>query len=73
MILLTLEMNGQTIMDSVGSIDWGFVKNTPTIIITDNNHNHNDRYYTKVEIDNRISSLTTSVDGLDEKVANLIQ
>ena len=73
MILLTLEMNGQTLMDSVGSIDWGFVKNTPTITITDNNHSHNDRYYTKVEIDNRISSLTASVDGLDEKVTNLIQ
>ena len=73
MILLTLEMNGKTIMDSVGSIDWGFVKNTPTITITDNNHNHNDRYYTKSEIDDRISSLTTSIDGLDEKVKNLIQ
>jgi len=71
MIVLELEISGQSIVSEAGDIDWGIVKNTPHINITDNNHSHNDRYYTHSEVDSRISSLTTAIDGLEEKVNNL--
>jgi len=71
MIVSELIINGQELVNTVGDIDWGVVKNTPTIAITSNAHSHTDRYYTLSEVDTRISSLTTAVDGLEEKVSNL--
>ena len=50
---------------------WCIVKNTPSIVITDNNHSHNDRYYTKLEVNNRINSLITAINGFEEKITNL--
>ena len=67
----TLSINNKSIMDEVGNIDWGLVVGAPLIIIEDNNHLHNDRYYTKSEVDSRISSLILAIDGLEEKVNNL--
>ncbi len=71
MIVLTLEMNEQELVNEVGDIDWGYVKNAPTVQITSNAHSHTDRYYTKSDVDNRITSLTIAVDGLDEKITDL--
>jgi len=71
MTLLTLEINGQSITNEVGDIDWSIVKNTPNVVITSNAHSHTDRYYTKADVDSRITSLTAAVDVLDEKVTNL--
>ena len=71
MIVRILEINNNKITDNNGKIDWSIVKNTPTIEITSNSHLHNDRYYTKTEVDNRISSLTLAVDELENKVNNL--
>ncbi len=71
MTVLTLEMNGQELINEVGDIDWGYVKNTPTVSITDNNHSHTDRYYSRGDVDSRITSLTSAVDGLDVKITDL--
>jgi len=71
MLVLTLEMNEQELVNDVGDIDWGYVKNAPTVNITNNNHDHTDRYYTKSDVDSRITSLTAAVNGLDEKITDL--
>lgn len=71
MTIIELNIAGSTIMDEVGNIDWGIVINTPNIIIHDNSHSHNDRYYTKDEVDSRISSLAAAVDDLEIKVTEL--
>ena len=71
MIILELEISGQSAVSEAGDIDWGIVKNTPQVNITNNNHSHTDRYYTQSEVDSRISSLISAIDGLEEKVNNL--
>ena len=71
MTLLSLEMNGQSIMDEKGDIDWGFVKNAPSITITSNAHSHLDRYYAKADVDKRITSLALAIDNLETKITNL--
>lgn len=64
----TFEMNGVAIVDAGGKVDWNYVKDTPQINIVDNNHSHATRYYTKTEIDSRISSLTSALNQLQAKV-----
>jgi len=49
-------------------IDWTRVYNVPTVNITSNNHNHDDRYYRKAAVNSRIASLVDSINGLIEKV-----
>jgi len=71
MQLLSLEINGQSILDEVGDIDWGFVKNAPTVNLDDSNYDYTNRYYTKSEIDSRIALLKASVDTLEKKINNL--
>lgn len=66
-----LFINSKSILNDAGEIDWGIVKNTPSIVINDNKHSHDDRYYRKSDIDSRIKSLKSSIDDLTEKVDNL--
>jgi len=71
MQLLTLEINGQSILDEVSNINWSFVKNAPTVNLDDSNYDYTGRYYTQTEIDSRVSSLTTAVDVLEQKITDL--
>jgi hypothetical protein len=71
MYVKNLEINTISITDEVGKIDWGIVINTPVIEITDNNHSHDDRYYRLSEVDDRVASLESAIDDLEEKVDNL--
>jgi uncharacterized protein YlaI len=65
-------INNIEVLDNNNQIDWARVKNAPITQITDPNHNHDTRYYTKSEIDDRINSLISSVDDLEEKINTLI-
>jgi hypothetical protein len=67
----TFEINGNNVVDAAGKVDWNFVKDTPQISITDNNHSHATRYYTKTEVDSRISSLNDALNQLQIKVNNI--
>ena len=67
----TFDIGGVNIVDAGGRADWNYVKDTPTISITDNNHSHATRYYTKAEVDTRIASLTSALNDLQTKVNNL--
>jgi len=71
MILNELIVDGKVLMGATGQFDWGYVKNAPTINITDNNHTHDDRYYTKSEFDDRMALLDQMVNDLVTKIDNL--
>ena len=71
MIVQTFEVNGNSIIDAAGRVDWNYVKNTPSISITDNNHSHSNRYYTEAEVNERINSLDTALASLQTKVDQL--
>lgn len=64
----SLKVNGVIILDATNRIDWSVVKNTPTIYIASNTIVHTARYYTYTEVDSRIASLKTAVDGLTAKI-----
>lgn len=68
MRVLELKVNGSLLLDLTNKIDWGIVKNTPSIVITSNAHTHGDRYYTQSEVTARINSLSVAIDGLTAKV-----
>ena len=71
MKLDTLFINGKLIIDAAGKIDWNNIKNTPSIMITNNNHTHSDRYYTKNEVDDRLEILDDVLSDLREKIINI--
>lgn len=64
-------INGNNVVDAAGKVDWNFVKDTPQINIVDNSHSHAARYYTKSEIDSRITSLNAALTQLQTKVNNI--
>jgi hypothetical protein len=68
MTVETFEVNGNSIIDAAGRVDWNYVKNTPSISITNNNHSHANRYYTESEVNDRINSLDTALASLQDKV-----
>ena len=66
----TLKINGKLIINAMGEVDWNLVKGFPSTSSTSNNHNHNDRYYTKSEINERFNSLDHALNLLQIKVEN---
>jgi len=63
-----LKINNKNLLREDGTIDWFDVYNVPIVSITNNNHTHDDRYYRISEVNSRISSATTAIEDLIEKV-----
>ena len=65
----TLKINSdEEYLDGSGQFDWGKVYGTPVANITSNSHTHWDRYYSKNDVDLRVSSLEKSLNSLQEKI-----
>jgi len=63
-----LIINEQNMINAAGELDWSNVYNAPMIQITDSNHNHNERYYSKNDVDLRMTILETQITTLIDKL-----
>lgn len=55
-----------TLIDSLKNLDGSKYKDTVTNLLAgkaNSSHDHNDKYYTKSEIDTKVSTLNTSING----------